>query len=176
MSRGGRRRKSKRPSRAPGAEPQRPLASPNGGRDKGVSQGRRAVSDPPTEPGVEVLEDMQSKPRQLQTLPPDGLVLEELIAVMQGEYGVPSTPQEYRLLVKTATDESVEPPAIEVKPSREISSAGTSRPRTGRRRRRPRHAMGTAVSAEARIEERDETEASGESGIAGGVVPPPPRA
>ena len=174
MSRGGRRRKTKRPNRAAGVEPQRLLANPNSGREKGAAQSRGAVSNPPTEPGVEVLEDMHSKPRQLQTLPPDGLVLEELIAVMQGEYGVPSTPQEYRLLVKTASEESAEQSAIEVKPSREFSAAAASRPRTGRRRRRPRHVIGPAISAG--IEERDEAEGSGESGIAGGVIPPPPGA
>lgn len=37
---------------------------------------------------------------QVKTLAPDGLVLEELISTMQSEYGTPSTPQEYRLIVK----------------------------------------------------------------------------
>lgn len=35
-------------------------------------------------------------------LPPDGTVLEELISTMQSEYGTPSTPQEYRLIIKIA--------------------------------------------------------------------------
>lgn len=53
---------------------------------------------------------MQPRPRRLQTLPPDGLILEEVISGMQGEYGIPATPQEYRLLLRLATEQTAEPP------------------------------------------------------------------
>ncbi|MGH2717835.1 MAG: hypothetical protein ACRDJU_04570, partial [Actinomycetota bacterium] len=45
-------------------------------------------------------------PRTLQTLPSEGIVLEELIGSMREEYGYPATPQEYRLIVRVAPDES----------------------------------------------------------------------
>ena len=44
--------------------------------------------------------------RVLQTLPADGLVAEEIIGSMREEYGYPATPQEYRLIVRIAPDES----------------------------------------------------------------------
>jgi hypothetical protein len=53
-----------------------------------------------------VLEQMANRPRVLQTLPADGLVAEEIIDNMREEYGYPATPQEYRLIVRLAPDES----------------------------------------------------------------------
>jgi len=44
-------------------------------------------------------------PRILQTLPPDGLVAEEIIDDMREEYGYPATPQEYRLIIRVAAEE-----------------------------------------------------------------------
>ena len=44
-------------------------------------------------------------PRTLRTLPPEGLVLEEVIDAMREEYGYPATPQEYRLILRIAPDE-----------------------------------------------------------------------
>ena len=44
-------------------------------------------------------------PRTLQTLPPDGQVLEEVISNMREEYGYPATPQEYRLILRVAPEE-----------------------------------------------------------------------
>jgi hypothetical protein len=49
---------------------------------------------------------MANRPRVLQTLPADGLVAEEIIDDMREEYGYPATPQEYRLIVRLAPDES----------------------------------------------------------------------
>jgi hypothetical protein len=150
MSRGGRRRRTKRGIRIAGTEAQRSVADSTGTREPVSAQGRRSQSRPTVEREAPVLETMHSRPKQVHTLPPDGLVLEELIAGMQGEYGVPSTPQEYRLLIKTASsDDSVEQPPTEVRPPpREFPSGEGSRPRTGRRRRRPRNGMGTAAAME----------------------------
>jgi len=53
-----------------------------------------------------VLEQMANRPRVLQTLPDDGLVAEEIIGDMRDEYGYPATPQEYRLILRVAPDES----------------------------------------------------------------------
>jgi hypothetical protein len=53
-----------------------------------------------------VLEQMANRPRVLQTLPDDGLVAEEIIGDMREEYGYPATPQEYRLILRVAPDES----------------------------------------------------------------------
>ncbi len=43
---------------------------------------------------------MIHRPSKLETLPPDGVVLEELISNMQEEYGTPLTPQQFRLTIK----------------------------------------------------------------------------
>lgn len=48
---------------------------------------------------------MSSRPRQLQTLPPDGLVLDELISDLISEYGAPATPQDYRLIIRLPAED-----------------------------------------------------------------------
>jgi hypothetical protein len=173
MSRGGRRRRAKRGvSRTAEKQPQRPVdhAVPNGASQRVAAQGRRAQPRPQAEREVQVLEAMLSRPRQLKTLPPDGLVLEELIAGMQSEYGVPSTPQEYRLLVKIASDDSIEQPGIEPKPSREVPSGAEARARTARRRHRARHSVDAAGS----VEGMGEAGGSTGTGRAADSIPPPP--
>lgn len=90
---------------------------------------------------------MRSIPTQLQTLPPDGTVLEELIGAMQSEYGTPTTPQEYRLIIKVPAPEEVTDPALEAPPEvarAEVKVAPPEQevvprtPRPTRRRRRGR--------------------------------------
>lgn len=97
---------------------------------------------------------MSARPTQLQTLPPDGTVLEELIGAMQSEYGVPTTPQEYRLIIKVPAPEEPTDPALEAKPAAVRAEPGTDeelesvpRQRSGRRRRRGRRRGGGMTAA-----------------------------
>jgi len=108
---------------------------------------------------------MSSLPTSLKTLPPDGTDLDDLIGDLQSEYGVPTTPQEYRLIIKVPAPEEPTDPSLEVKPptparvdpepEAEVSlTAGEAptRQRPGRRRRRGRRRAGgstTAVEGEA---------------------------
>lgn len=75
-----------------------------GARRSGGRRRRRRSGASRAEPSV--LEQMANRPRVLQTLPADGLVAEEIIDDMREEYGYPATPQEYRLIVRIAPDES----------------------------------------------------------------------
>ena len=55
---------------------------------------------------LSVIEQMADRgSRTLQTRPSEGIVLEELIDNMREEYGYPTTPQEYRLIVRVAPEE-----------------------------------------------------------------------
>ena len=71
------------------------------------------------------------RPTQAQTLPPDGLVLEELIENLQEEYGTPSTPQEYRLIIRVPQQQE----ASAEKPAQAVAESGESAPARKRRRR-----------------------------------------
>jgi len=154
VSRGGRRRKGKRGRSGPGAErrssagekesEERADSPPGRRRGSGRSGAGREVS---------VIDQMNSLPVRLQTLPPDGTVLEELIGALQSEYGVPATPQEYRLIIKTPAPEENTDPSIEVKPAAPPAEfedeAGSAKARTTRRRRRTRRrGLPGAVEAE----------------------------
>lgn len=78
-----------------------------------------------------------------KTLPPDGTVLEEVIADLEAEYGTPATPQEYRLILKVASAEDAPPPADEpprVKGDEEPPSPLPRRRRRGRRQSRRKKA------------------------------------
>ncbi len=144
MSRGGRRRKGKRGRRGPGSSERRSGAAEQDFEDR-ESQPLGRRRDHPRDGAareVSILDQMTSRPVQLQTLPPDGTVLEELIGAMQSEYGVPTTPQEYRLIVKTPVPEEQTDPSIDLKsatpappPEEQTQASG---PRAGRRRRRNR--------------------------------------
>ena len=105
---------------------------------------------------------MTTLPGSLQTLPPDGTVLEELISAMQSEYGVPATPQEYRLIIKTPGTEDSTDPSIEVKaaspaapPAESKAEDGSGAQARGNRRRRrsrrrdPGSPNGAAIASEA---------------------------
>lgn len=111
-----------------------------------------------------------ARPRTLQTLPPDGVLLEDLISDLQTEYGTPTTPQEFRLLIKLpeGSGQAVIAPAGEPprgideedgyesqtgvgQESSENGEAPVRRSRRRRRRRRggPRPAEGAADSSPA---------------------------
>jgi hypothetical protein len=90
---------------------------------------------------------VRTLPKRVKTLPPDGLVLEELIANLQAQYGTPSTPQEYRLLIRVPTsEEAAASPAAEPAEEGIVEEEALPRApsRTGRRRRRGRRASGSA--------------------------------
>ncbi|HVE76430.1 MAG TPA: hypothetical protein VND22_06660 [Actinomycetota bacterium] len=76
------------------------------------------------------------RPKTLQTLPPDGTILEELIDGMKEEYGTPATPQEYRLQIRIMPEEAVP------EPSSQPAANGDSGPRVRRSRRRGRRSRG----------------------------------
>lgn len=118
---------------------------------------------------------MRSLPTRLQTLPPDGTVLEELIGSMQSEYGTPTTPQEYRLIIKVPAAEEGTDPALEVVTEaveaktvvpHEVQDAH-DRQRPSRRRRRGRRRSpgaatgddGTSVNGPALVDEAGEADA-----------------
>lgn len=84
-----------------------------------------------------------ARPRRSATLPADGIVLEEVIESMQQEYGTPSTPQEYRLIVKLPG------PDAGAESSQEESGRGlkVARGRRGRLRRRGRRAGASGSEA-----------------------------
>jgi hypothetical protein len=160
VSRGGRRRKGKRGRRSTGGERQPgsgsdPVEERQGGQPTGRRRGRGSKE-------VSVLEQMTSRPTQLTTLPPDGTVLEELIGAMQSEYGVPTTPQEYRLIIKVPAPEEPTDPNLEARPVAvrsepevdvEEEEAILRPPRSSRRRRRGRRRSGGMAVTEVEIEE-----------------------
>ncbi len=98
---------------------------------------------------------MSSLPTTLKTLPPDGTDLDDLIGALQSEYGVPATPQEYRLIIKVpAPEEHPTDPALEVEPAPaaprlqpEPEAAASPRQRPARRRRRGRRRTGGGTAA-----------------------------
>lgn len=97
------------------------------------------------------MESMRTLPSSVQTLPPDGLVLEELISTMQTEYGTPTTPQEYRLIVKVPIHEEPAGPMdgdkeTRLEPGDPENEDPAVRPnRSTRRRRRGRRRTGVAA-------------------------------
>lgn len=94
---------------------------------------------------------MRTLPTTVQTLPPDGLILEELISNMQTEYGTPTTPQEYRLIVKLSThEEAPAAPATDEKTevAEDADDVTPRPPRSSRRRRRGRRRTGSATDDE----------------------------
>ncbi|HYN99722.1 MAG TPA: hypothetical protein VEU28_08635 [Actinomycetota bacterium] len=104
---------------------------------------------------------MSSLPTSLKTLPPDGTDLDDLIGDLQSEYGVPTTPQEYRLIIKVPAPEEPTDPSLEVKPPAPAraepqpeaepspaSDEGQTRQRPSRRRRRGRRRAGGAATLE----------------------------
>src|SRR5439155_14290941 len=103
----GPRKAGSRQKQAPQGGHQQGATPPGaeGVRRSGGRRRRRRSGASRAEPSV--LEQMANRgSRVLQTLPADGLVAEEIIDDMREEYGYPATPQEYRLIVRIAPDES----------------------------------------------------------------------
>lgn len=90
--------------------------------------------------------------RGLRTLPPDGTVLEEVISDMQAEYGLPATPQEYRLLIRSlpeeARDRKAASPEVREPDQPGPYSEQTSAPPRTRPRRRRRRRGAAAIEAD----------------------------
>lgn len=92
------------------------------------------------------MEQMRThRSKRLQTYPPDDLVLDDLIAGLQSEYGVPPTPQEYRLVIRTpsaeAEAEAADAIGEDAADAEETPApAGTQMSASSRRRRRRRSA------------------------------------
>ncbi|MGH2812405.1 MAG: hypothetical protein ACRDI1_06800 [Actinomycetota bacterium] len=93
----------------------------------------------------------EGRSKTVQTLPPDGLVLEEVISDMRTERGLPATPQEFRLVIRGPGQDSEAPrtdpadpqevpaePQVPEKPGPPPSAdqVETAPRRRGRRRRR----------------------------------------
>lgn len=181
MSRGGRRRKGKRGRRGPvspehragsGQEVLQERESQPSGRRRGSGRGSGARE-------TSVLESMSSLPTSLITLPPDGTDLDELIGALQSEYGVPATPQEYRLIIKVpAAEEPHTDPSLEVKPQvtptiePEPETSAIARQRPSRRRRRGRRRTGGTAAAEGDVDPVDGEEPETEIVEAGGFEDP----
>lgn len=110
------------------------------GRGRGRGRGPGGGPNRPVSMASALQEMAGPRPKQLQTLPADGVILEELIADLQTEYGFPATPQEYRLLIKVpvsaeAETSSTEAPRSEDQPPQRPTDSTESPTRTPRRRR-----------------------------------------
>ena len=175
MSRGGRRRRGRHrgPKTASprasvavqeqtGSQPQQRSRRRRGRRGGGARE-------------ESVLESMSSRPRQLQTLPPDGLVLDELISDLKSEYGVPATPQAYRLIIKLPVEDQLDseasqanaPQANTESPETPEAPQGPGGPAQRRRRRRGRRGRvaptGEAPGAEDSIGDSSATDGAGQA-------------
>lgn len=155
MSRGGRRRRRPQGKQSQGpdeqgqdqAGPQERAPKPAAAKGADAAPGRRRRRRRGREGRPPGSQDAPARPRRAATLPPDGVVLEEVIASMQSEYGTPTTPQEYRLLVKVGSrevpaEESQQSPAQETEGSRAQAGQAPGAPtrrrtRLRRRSRRP---------------------------------------
>lgn len=143
MARGGRRRRKRGSGRGPRPEgaQQQTAAAPQG---EGAKRRRRRRGRGGGLTEKSVIEAMSSRPKTLITLPPDGQVLEEMIEDLQREYGTPTTPQEYRLLIKIpvppgATEsQSAQEGQIRLDPVDEEETPDGEPRRKRRRRRRGR--------------------------------------
>lgn len=146
MSRGGRRRRGRH--RGPKtASPRASVAVQEQAGSQPQPRSRRRGRRGGGAREESVLESMSSRPRQLQTLPPDGLVLDELISDLKSEYGVPATPQAYRLIIRLPTADQPDSEASEADESQAQTEGpeapeGPGGPARRRRRRRGRRGRG----------------------------------
>jgi hypothetical protein len=144
MPRGGKRRSRGRRRKPASASEQQPAANGQSSQSRRRRRRRRGAQSSALERMV-----AEGKTTTVQTLPPDGMVLDEVIAELRSEYGTPATPQEFRLLLKVPGAETeaiqtdpVDPQEEPAQPSspEEVSSAPSSdvveTARLGPRRRR----------------------------------------
>ncbi|MGI8426159.1 MAG: hypothetical protein ACR2FO_03755 [Actinomycetota bacterium] len=117
-----------------------------GGSNRGRRRRRKGAGD---RAGLgTVIDSMSPRRPTTLTLPPDGTVLEDLIADMEAEYGTPATPQEYRLIVKVApADEPVHQAEQDGPPRTQTASQGEKPRRRSRGRRRRRGRRGPPAPA-----------------------------
>lgn len=144
MSRGGRRRKARR--RIQPGKTRRPAGTQ---AERSKADDRREGKPGQASADASVEEQMRSRPPDLRSPPPDDLVLEDLIAGLQGEYGIPPAPQEYRLLIRTPSSEAeaAEPGSETAESADETPTRPDSAPAiVGRRRRRRRSSAGSGAS------------------------------
>lgn len=164
MPRSGRRRGRGR-RRRQAAAPAREAAEPRlkAGTQPAVGRRRRRRGRGAGGKIPSALERMAGpRPKSVQTLPADGIVLEELISTLQEEYGTPTTPQEYRLLIKVPSAEGApsppEPEDSEEAPEAQPSTVTAGDRRSSRRRRRGgRVRRGTDGSGESTSQSPEET-------------------
>lgn len=140
MSRGARRRSGRSGKRQgqkpPGATSQAPRGNGQTKTAPGESPGRsrRRRRGALAKAGLsEIIHTMTGRRGRVETLPPDGIVLEEVVADLEQEYGTPATPQEYRLIIKVASPDEVAAANEEIARRPEQEAA---RPQAARRRRR----------------------------------------
>ena len=128
-------------------EPAEPKERPGSGR-QGRGR-RRARKGAKAGAGLgSVIDSMAPRRPTTLSLPPDGTVLDELIADLEAEYGTPSTPQEYRLILKVASAEEPVHPAEQEGPGRTEPGSNNDKPRRRtRQRRRRRGRRGPAAPA-----------------------------
>lgn len=156
MSRGGRRRKSRRRDTSAAKSQSAPAPDATRDRDRaGGAQNDSAV-------GGSVVEQMRTHTKRLQAFPPDELELDDLIAGLQREYGIPPTPQEYRLVIKTPSAEP-EVTADQITPVEQETSdttppGGTPISTAARRRRRRRSTSASGFTHDATGGEPDRSE------------------
>lgn len=157
MSRGGRRRRGRRGPRSDQpAKPQSQGQQQTGARPGGRRRRRRGGGGGEATGLATAVKEMSFRQATLQTLPDDGQVLDEVISDLKTEYGVPATPQEYRLFIKIpAAEEASEKVAVEVRvdPRDEEASVDGEMPKTrrrrrGRRRRRPAFGEGDTATTD----------------------------
>lgn len=114
------------------------------------------------------LEAMSFRRTQLETLPEDGMNLEELISDLKNEYGTPATPQEYRLLIKVpaaqdAAEGAAAVEAVRLDPPDEEATVDGEQTRPRRRRRgRRRRRSGSVEAGESTTEESAPSDGPGE--------------
>lgn len=161
MSRGGRRRKSRRRSLSPAKSQSAPAPDATSKKDRAGPQSDSAS-------GGSVVEQMRTHTRRLQTFPPDEVQLDDLIAGLQSEFGIPPTPQEYRLVIRTPSAEpevaadTITPVAQETQETSDATPpGGTPISTTGRRRRRRRSTSASGLTHDATDGEPDQSEDAG---------------
>ena len=114
----------------------------------------------------------------MQTLPDDGQVLDEVISDLKNEYGVPATPQEYRLFIKIpVAEETSEKVAVELRvdPRDEEASVDGEMPkarrrRRGRRRRRPGSDETQAAATDSLKDQPADEDSVGADDAEGGTI------
>lgn len=112
-------------------------------------------------------------------LPPDGVTLDEIIGDLQSEFGVPQSPQEFRITLRVGPperdrDQGAPPAETRAEPKTEDEDApGVDRPRREKAPAAPRVAVAETGAAPARRKRRRRRRGRGGGGSgAPGANPP----